>query len=74
MDAKQKDVFDSRYAFTEKEVSKYQSLIQSILPELTESQVRHIAEYCLVYCDTIDEDGIYESILRFYEVFGKPLP
>ena len=74
MDVKQIDVFDNRYAFTEKEVSKYQSLIQSILPELTKSQVRHIAEYCLVYCDRIDEDGIYESILRFYEVFDKPLP
>ena len=74
MDVKQIDVFDNRYAFTEEEVSKYQPLIQSIVPELTKSQVRHIAEYCLVYCDRIDEYGIYESILRFYEVFDKPLP
>ena len=74
MDVKQIDVFDSRFAFTEKEVSKYQPLIQSIVPELTKSQVRHIAEYCLVYCDRIDEDGIYESIINFYETFDKPLP
>ena len=74
MDVKQIDVFDNRYAFTEEEVSKYQPLIQSILPELTKSQVRHIAEYCLVYCDRIDEYGIYESIINFYETFDKPLP
>jgi hypothetical protein len=74
MDTHQTDVFDSRYTFTEKEVSKYQPLIQSIIPELTKSQVRHIAEYCLVYCDTIEENAIYESIINFYETFNKPLP
>ena len=74
MDVHQTDVFDARYVFTEKEVSKYQPIIQNILPELTKSQVRHIAEHCLVYCDTIEEDAIYESILHFYEVFNKPLP
>ena len=74
MDVKQIDVFDNRYAFTEKEVSKYQPIIQSIIPELTKSQVQHIAEHCLVYCDTIEEDAIYEGIINFYEVFNKPLP
>ena len=73
MDVKQIDVFKNKYAFTEKEVSKYQPIIQNIIPELTKSQVRHIAEHCYVRCTTMDEEDIYEGIMNFYEVFNKPL-
>jgi len=69
---KTKDRMQSRYAFTRTEVSDYQQIVRRIMPELPETDARHIAEHCYVYCKSPIEEEVYEAINHFYEVFNLP--
>lgn len=71
---KHKDVMRSRYAFTRTEVSDYQQIVRRIMPELPETDARHIAEHCYVYCKSPIEEEVYEAINHFYEVFNVNNP
>ena len=51
------------------EVSDYQQIVNRILPELRETETRHIAEHCYVYCKSPIAEQVYEAINHFYEVF-----
>ena len=69
---KHKDIMQGRYTFTRTEVSDYQQIVRRIMPELPETDARHIAEYCYVYCKSPIEEEVYDAINHFYEVFDLP--
>ena len=63
-----------KFAFNVKDVQAYIDVIQTLLPEYPYTDVRSIAEYCHVYCDSPNEDNVYKAIHQYYEVFSLNKP